>query len=269
MLWAVVLVGVLGLFLGGLWFFQRSMIFFPDASSPGAVESVLPGGEEVHLSTSDGLELAAWHVAAPDSDQETVLVAPGNAGNRAARVPLARMLVDAGFGVLLLDYRGYGGNPGSPTEAGLARDVRAAHHYLTAEADVGPEDLIYFGESVGAAVVTELAAEHSPAALVLRSPFTSLAEVGRAAYRVPVGWLLRDEFPVEERVGEAGAPVAVIYGDSDTIVPAEQSRAVAQASRRADQETVEISVSEADHNDPELSHGPSVLEAIKKVSEDQ
>lgn len=261
-----VLFGGVGLFLGGLWLVQRSLIFFPDSSPPPAAAEALPGGQEVRISTSDELELAAWYVPAPDPEYQTVLAAPGNAGNRAARAELGTSIVEAGYGVLLIDYRGYGGNPGSPTEEGLAKDVRAGLNFLTAEAGLSPDELIYFGESIGAAVVTELAGEHPPAGLVLRSPFTSLAEAGRAAYGVHLGWLLRDEFAVQAGMDRVGTPVAVIYGEADSIVPAQQSQAVAQASRDAGNDTVELSVPGADHNDPELAQGPEVIEALNLLT---
>ena len=266
--WLAVLLGVVGLFLAGLWLFQRSLIFFPDSTLPPAAENVLPGGQDVQLSASDGTDLSAWYVPAADANQETVLVAPGNAGNRAARAGLGGLMAEAGYGVLLMDYRGYGGNPGSPTEEGLARDARAAHSFLTTQAGLTEHELVYFGESIGAAVVTELAAEHPPAGLILRSPFTSLAEVGQAAYGVPVGWLLRDEFPVVAGIGQVESQVAVIYGDSDSIVPPQQSRAVAQVSREAGVETLVLPVTGADHNDPELGHGDEVLEALEALTSD-
>lgn len=266
--WLAVLVGVVSLFLGGLWLFQRSLIFFPDNTPPPAAENVFPYGQDIQLSTSDGTALAAWYVPAAETSQETVIVAPGNAGNRAARSALGELMAEAGYGVLLMDYRGYGGNPGNPTEDGLARDARAAHSFLRTQAGLANHELVYFGESLGAAVVTALAAEHPPAALMLRSPFTSLADVGQAAYGVPVGWLLRDDFPVEAGIGQVESPVAVIFGDSDSIVPPEQSRAVAQASRDAGNETLEFSVTGADHNDPELGHGDGVLKALDALTSD-
>ncbi|MDD9205287.1 alpha/beta fold hydrolase, partial [Georgenia sp. 10Sc9-8] len=214
---------VLTALTGAAWVLQRHLIYLPDRTEPSS--AALPGAQDVTLRTTDGLSLSAWHVPGP-SGAPTVLVAPGNGGNRAGRSELARGLGDRGLGVLLLDYRGYGGNPGSPTQAGLARDVRAARTFLVQEAGVAPEDLVYLGESLGAAVVSELATEHPPAALVLRSPFISLAEAGRAAYGVPVGWLLRDRYPVRELVRDVRVPVVVVAGAQDTIVPPAQSRAV-------------------------------------------
>ena len=165
------------------WVLQRRLIYLPAGQPTAAPEQVLEGGSAVVLHTEDGLELTAWHT--PPIGPATgiiVLVLPGNAGSRAARVPLARALSAGGFDVLLLDYRGYGGNPGSPTEEGLAADARAAHRHLVAERGVPPARLVLFGESLGAAVATRLALERPVAGLVQRSPFTSLADVGAPHY---------------------------------------------------------------------------------------
>ena len=141
------------------------------------------GGADVRLRTEDGLQLTAWWAPAIGSARGvTVLVAPGNAGSRARRVPLTRVLTGRGFNVLLVEYRGYGGNPGTPTEDGLAADVRAAYQYLTEDRGVNPHRLVLFGESLGGAVLTRLATERPVGGLVLRSPFTSLADAGARAY---------------------------------------------------------------------------------------
>ena len=121
------------------WVLQRRLIYLPTGQPAAAPEQVLEGGSAVVLHTEDGLDLTAWQAPATGpATGITVLVLPGNAGSRAARVPLARALSAAGFDVVLLDYRGYGGNPGSPTEEGLAADARAAHRYLRAERGVPP-----------------------------------------------------------------------------------------------------------------------------------
>ena len=126
-----------------------------------------------------------------------------------------------GLAVLLFDYRGYGGNPGHPTEEGLAADARAALGYLAGRPEVDPERVIYFGESLGAAVALRLATERPPAALVLRSPFASLAEVGRRHYPVlPVSLLLRDRYDSAALAGRLDAPLLVVAGGRDQIVPA-------------------------------------------------
>jgi pimeloyl-ACP methyl ester carboxylesterase len=265
----VVLIALLVVALAGgllLWLGQRRLIYFPDRSPVPDAESVLAGGHDVTLTTSDGLRLGAW-LARPAGPGRgvAVLVAPGNGGNRLGRVPLARALAAAGFTVLLMDYRGYGGNPGSPTERGLARDVRAAREYLAAESGIAADRTIYFGESLGAAVVTRLAAVHPPAGLVLRSPFTDLAAVGRHHYPVlPVRLLLRDRFPVAGLVDGIAVPTVVVYGTADSIVPPAQSRTVAA---RAGGKTRVVTVPGADHNDPALVDGPAVIDAVTELAD--
>ncbi len=254
-----VVVLVLALLTGLLWAFQRSLVFLPDPGPVPAASSVLPGARDVVLTTADGLELGAWFLPG-DGDAPVVLVASGNAGHRGYRAPLAEALHDAGSGVLLFDYRGYGGNPGSPSETGLALDVRAARAFLVEDARVPPERLFYFGESLGAAVVTELATEHRPAGLVLRSPFVDLASVAAVHYPfLPARALLRDRFPVAERLARIEAPVTVVHGTADTIVPPEQSRLVAEAAPRLHQL---VAVPGADHNDAALLDGELLIAAV-------
>ncbi|WP_202970930.1 alpha/beta hydrolase [Saccharothrix sp. ALI-22-I] len=256
-----VVVTIVAVVFGSAFAFQRKLIYLPSGGPLPSAAEILPGGRDVTLVTADDLRLSAWYFPV-GSPRATVLVAPGNAGNRHLRTPLARALTARGLSVLLLDYRGYGGNPGDPTEAGLALDVRAAREFLVRDAGVPPERLLYFGESLGCAVVAELATEHAPAGLVLRSPFTDLASVGARHYPfLPVRWLLLDKFPTAEHVARVSAPVTVVYGTSDSIVPPEQSRAVATA---AGGRTVEVPG--ADHNDRVLLDGPELVGAIADLA---
>jgi uncharacterized protein len=258
----VVLLAVVG--TGLLWAFQRSLIYLPDAGPVPPAAEVLPGARDVALRTEDGVDLAAWYLPAA-VDAPAVLVANGNGGSRELRAPLARALHDAGLSVLLFDYRGYGGNAGNPTEQGLALDARAARAFLVDEAAVPVERLLYFGESLGAAVVTELAGEHPPAALVLRSPFVDLAAVAAVHYPfLPVRALLRDRYPLAEQLARVSVPTTVVLGDADTIVPPEQSRAVADAAERLHRL---VEVPGADHNDAVLLDGEAVVDAVVDLAE--
>jgi uncharacterized protein len=262
---AALVVALLTVLVGLFWAFQRSLIYLPDDGPVGKADTLLTGAREVTLTTGDGLELGAWYLPAAARDAPAVLVANGNGGHRGMRAPLARALGDAGLAVLLFDYRGYGGNPGNPSEEGLARDVRAAREFLLREARVPPERLLYFGESLGAAVVTELATEHPPAGLVLRSPFVDLASVGSVHYPfLPVRTLLRDRYPVSERIGGIRVPTTVVYGSEDSIVPPEQSRAVAGAAAHL-QRLVEVPG--ADHNDLVLLDGEAVISSVVELAE--
>jgi fermentation-respiration switch protein FrsA (DUF1100 family) len=262
----LVLVAILILAVFLAWALQRRLIYLPVPAAVPPVAELLPGAREVTLETTDGLRLGAWFLPAAEPGRAmTVLVANGNAGNRSMRAPLAGGLARAGFAVLLFDYRGYGGNPGRPTEAGLSRDARAARRFATEEARVAPERLLYYGESLGAAVVTELATEHPPAGLVLRSPFSDLAAVGRVHYPfLPVRTLLRDRFPVVDQIASVNVPTTVVYGSSDSIVPPDQSRAVAEAGAGP---TRVVEIPGADHNDPELLDGEELIAAVVALAD--
>ena len=142
----------------------------------------------------------------------------------------------------------------------MARDARAAHDYAVSRADVDPRRLVYFGESLGTAVATELSVEYPPAALILRSPFTSMTDIGRHHYAfLPVRWLLRDRYAAIERITRVHSPLLVIAGDSDRIVPISYSRQLYDAAN--DPKSLLI-ISGADHNDDSLLAGREMIAAM-------
>jgi fermentation-respiration switch protein FrsA (DUF1100 family) len=261
---AGILVVLFAVLVGLLWTLQRQLIYLP-GGVPGRAATALPGAEDVVLRTEDGLQLAGWYLPGASRKAPAVVVANGNGGHRGMRAPLARRLGEAGLAVLLFDYRGYAGNPGSPSESGLALDVRAARAFLLEQAGVPTDRLIYFGESLGCAVVTELATQHPPAGLVLRSPFTDLAAVGSEHYPfLPVRALLRDRYRVADQITEVRVPTTVVYGSGDSIVPPAQSRTVAAA---AAQLIRLVEVPGADHNDPVLLDGDPVVRAVLELAD--
>jgi uncharacterized protein len=258
---AAVFVAVVVIFLVFVWATQRRMIYFPSTRLPSPDDFGLRLVEPVTFPTVDGLRLGAWFVPASGTPPHvTIVMFNGNAGNRAYRAPLAAALRQHGFQILLTDYRGYGGNPGSPSEQGLAADARAAVAYLLSRPDVDPKRLVYFGESLGSGVAIQLAAERPPAALIVRSPFTSLVDIGRYHYpMLPVALLLRDRFPSVDRGPLLRSPTLVIAGTRDTIVPIDSSRRFFDAIA-APKTFVEIRG--ADHNDDELLNGDEMIQAI-------
>ena len=264
----LVVVALLATPVALLWAFQRRLLYLPAPRTVPPAASVLPGAEEVAFETADGLRLQGWFVPAvargvgSGAAGPAVLVCNGNGGNRSMRAPLAAALARMGLHVLLFDYRGYGSNPGHPTEEGLAADARAALDYLTRRPEVDPVRVVYFGESLGAAVALRLAVERPPAALVLRSPFASLAEVGRRHYPlVPVSLLLRDRYDSAALAGRLAAPLLVLAGARDRIVPAEHSRRLFAAAPQPKRLAV---LDGADHNDHDLLAGPWLLAELRR-----
>ncbi len=246
-----------------LWAGQRQLMYFPLRDVPAIASLGLEDVEEVAFDATDGLRLSGWLFTVNAADQApAVIVFNGNAGNRAYRVPLAEALRRLGLHVLLFDYRGYGGNPGTPTEQGLAMDARAAREFLITRRHVDPGSLIYFGESLGTGVAVELASEHPPAALILRSPYTSMADVAQYHYSwLPVRLMLRDRYDSLARIPSVRTRLLIIAGERDRVVPAEFSRQLYDA---ASQPKTLVSVPGADHNDDELLTGKAVIEAITK-----
>lgn len=241
-----------------VWATQRHMIYLPSREVLPPSTVGLAGVEAVTFATDDGVTLQGWFV--PPSGTATgdaVIVFNGNAGNRSYRADLARGLAVRGVAVLLFDYRGFGDSPGSPSEEGLARDARAARAFVESRPGVNAARISYFGESLGSGVAVRLALERPPRALILRSPFTSLVDLGRHHYGfLPVRWLLRDRFPSIDRIPRVTVPVLIIAAAHDSIVPTEQSRQLFAAAREPKRLVI---VNGADHNDDALAGGGAVM----------
>jgi fermentation-respiration switch protein FrsA (DUF1100 family) len=259
-IWPAVLIALGALaFLFVIWLGQRSLLYFPGRGPVARPAGVEPAIQEVELLTEDGLRLGGWFVPPAGAPSGlTVLVCNGNAGDRSHRAGLARALARSGHAVLLFDYRGYGGNPGAPTEEGLRADARGAVDYLRSRSDIDSGRIVYFGESLGAAVAAQLASERRPFALVLRSPFPSLGDVGRVHYPyLPVtDALLMDRYRTSDALAEMNAPVLTVAGDRDEVVPTRLSQQVHDALRGPKRFAV---IAGADHNDPELAEGELLL----------
>lgn len=258
---AVVVIGV-------MYLMQRNLLYYPSAMPPS--DNLLPpGAVALDLRTADGLTLGAWFLpaavgsGAPASGPgPAVLIFNGNAGDRSHRLDLGLALVERGYAVLLFDYRGYAGNPGSPSETGLRADARAAVDALAARPDVDAARIAFFGESLGAAVAGGLASERPPAALVLRSPPPSIAEMARHHYPyLPVvDALLLDHFPLAEQLREVEVPTLVLVTENDEIVPASLSRRVFEAAAGPKRY---VALTGAHHNDPALFAGDELVGEIE------
>ncbi len=212
------------LVLTGLYAFQRRLLFIPDTSVPDPVRAGLADVAVLHIPTDDGLSLLAWYVSPPRPDGFTVLLLHGNAGNIAHRAGRLRAMQERGWGVLLLEYRGYGGNAGSPTEMGLMLDARAGLAELR-QRGVSPDRTLLWGESLGTGLAIWLAAEKPVAAVLLDGPYTSIVDAAQRQYPyVPVRALLKDRFDSLSRIGRVTAPILVMQGSLDRLVPPAMGR---------------------------------------------
>lgn len=206
-----------------LFIFQRSLLYHPASTAPSPAESGVAEMQVVALRTEDDLTLEAWYAPPPAADGLVVVYFCGNAGHIGYRAFKIRLLLDAGFGVLLVGYRGFGGNPGHPTEAGLYADGRAALRFL-ADQGVDPAGIALYGESLGSGVAVRMASEQAAsipvAAVVLETPYTSIADVAARHYPlVPTRWLLRDRFDALSIIDVIRAPLLVFHAEDDGIIP--------------------------------------------------
>ena len=200
-----------------MYVFQRAMMYFPDPRRIAPAQAGLPQADEVTLTSSDGEKLIAWYVRAR-GDKPLVIYFQGNAEGLPARAGRFAWMIADGDGLLALNYRGFGGSSGKPTEDGLIRDATAAYEF--ARARYPAKRIVLFGESLGTAVAVALAAGHEIGALILDAPFTSAADVGAAAYPfAPVRRLMKDKFRSDECIGRVAAPLLMLHGDADRIVP--------------------------------------------------
>jgi len=204
-------------FVALLYVMQRSIQYFPEAFRTAPNAAGFPEAEEVVLDTADGERVIVWHVP-PRGDKPVFLYFHGNGASLRWRLDRFRALIADGSGLVALSYRGYGGSSGRPTEAGLIEDGAAAYAFTAAR--YRPERIVIWGESLGTGVAVAIAGDKPVGQVVLQSPFTSAVDIGTQRYWfVPVQLLMKDQFRSDLRIGKVTAPVLVMHGDRDGVVP--------------------------------------------------
>ncbi|HZD91312.1 MAG TPA: alpha/beta hydrolase [Pseudolabrys sp.] len=200
-----------------MYVFQHKLMYFPDPNRTAPAAAGLPQAQELRLESIDGERLVAWHIP-PRGDRPVMLYLHGNAGALNLRAKRFEWLVAEGDGLVALSYRGFGGSSGRPSEAGLVTDALAAYDFAVRHYPA--RRIVLWGESLGTAVAVALAAERDVGGVILDAPFTSTADVGAAAYPfAPVRWLIRDSFRADRLIGKVTAPLLVLHGGQDRVVP--------------------------------------------------
>lgn len=238
-----------GITVGGLYAAQRSLVF----PAPAGFAELPPGYDRITFDSAGGLALAAaWRP--PASGKPTVLFFHGNGDSWAGGARAMQALADTGYGVMLPEYRGYGTNPGQPGEQEFYRDGHAALDWLGAQG-IRADRVVLVGNSIGSGTATQLAAERRVAALILVSPFASLPDLVAEKFPwLPGRWLVRDRFDNAAKQGRVSAPVLVLHGTADTMIPAAHARRLARAQPRARL----VLVPDADHD---LAYLPQAQQA--------
>ena len=200
-----------------LYVTQRSLMYFPDTVHVTPAQAGLLEAEEVALTAADGVGITVWHIA-PKNGKPVILYFHGNGGALHYRVERFKKLTAEGIGLVALEYRGFGGNAGSPSERGLIADAEAA--YAFAAARYPAKQIVVWGESLGSGVAVAIAAEKPVGRVILEAPFTSTAAVASIRYwYMPVRLLMKDQFHSDERIGKVTAPLLILHGFQDRTVP--------------------------------------------------
>ena len=215
-------------FLGIMYVFQRKFIYFPLKIRPslGSLGGIYT---EVQTQTEDQLTLTHWYAK---QGRSHIVVLHGNAGNIESRAYRFKFLVDQGYSVLLVSYRGYGDNLGQPTELDLISDSALVLEWLFKQEGVSSEDVVLFGESLGSGVAIALADQYPVKGLIFDGAYSSMAEVGQSAYPfLPVRWLLKDTWDSKSRIQKVQSPTLFIHSKKDSVVPFRFGQKLFQAAK--------------------------------------
>ena len=229
---------------------ERSLLFYPTPSHGDGDRQ--PQGldvENAHFQSADGTKLHGWYLRHPNP-RAVVLFCHGNAGNIEHRAGLLKVLQQrVGVSVMIFDYRGYGRSEGTPTEAGVMADARAARKWLAQLEGIAEDRIVLMGRSIGGAVAVDLAAGDGARGLVLESTFSSVPDVAAKLYPLlPVRLLMRSEFDSAAKIGKYRGPLLQSHGDADRVVPYELGRRLHAAANSPKQFVV---IPGGDHNDPQ------------------
>jgi fermentation-respiration switch protein FrsA (DUF1100 family) len=258
------LVGLYLLVLLGLAIFQRDMIYRPDPTRTDPADIGLSEMMPVPVRAQDGRQITSWYAPPLHPHAPTLVMFHGNAGTNARRAHKARFLLDAGFGVFMVEYRGYGGNSGRPSEADLTADARAVLDWLNGRG-VEPGRIVLCGESIGSGVAIAMTREIEPLAVILECPFTALVDL--APPYVPK-WLarllMRDHFDNRSRIARLKAPLLIVHGEQDSLTPPAMARALIAAAGSTDKGAVFLPL--AGHNDL-WDHGAErpIIEFLRRL----
>lgn len=226
MIWWWIIVGLILVGAIQLWVMwaQKRLSFWPNTERDDLAGAEALGFSEISIPTTDGEELVAWW-RSPDDGRATILFFGGNAGTIADRRVFLELLAGSGYGVLGVNYRGYAGSSGSPSEKGIYTDGFSAFDFLCRELSVAPTSVIAYGQSIGGTVATQVALKHQIAGLVLESSFTSAKAMARRVIPyLPLWYLMTYRFDNLGRIGKINCPKLIVHGQKDETVPYKQGQ---------------------------------------------
>ncbi|MGB4100951.1 MAG: alpha/beta hydrolase [Alphaproteobacteria bacterium] len=213
------LILVYGVFCVAMMLGQRVLMYFPEKTTFDPEIWGLSELTPLRTVTTDGVTITSWYRPPRDLAKPTIAFMQGNAGHAGQRNYKVLPWLDAGYGVVMIGYRGFGMNQGTPTEHGLYRDARSVLNELQTRGVTG-QALLLYGESLGTGIAVQMATEFPAAGLVLESPYSSTTDVGSWRYPfLPVRYLMWDRFDSIGKIGQVHIPLLLAHGEADATIP--------------------------------------------------
>ena len=236
------------LLAGLLYVFQRSFIYFPDTSQPDLkifhAENLF---QVIEAETDDGVQLKGWYHSPDMAGIPVIVLFHGNGGHHAWRARLMTSYIEEGYGVLLAGYRGYGGNPGKPSEVGFYLDAQAWIDTLIYNLNFNLQDIVLYGESLGSGVAVEMATRYDVGAVILQSPYSTVSDIAHWKFPIlPIWFLLKDKYDSISKIGNVSQPLLIIHGRKDKVIPIRYGKKLFS---RAQHDRTFYEVVEGGHND--------------------
>lgn len=254
------------IFMSFLSFNQRKLIYHPVTDRPAPSHYGLSDVDVITVETQDNLSLKGWYKSAKSENAPVMVVFHGNAGHIGFRSHLMKLYTEAGMGVLLAEYRGYGGNPGDPSEQGLYMDAQAYLDHLVNKMNIAEQSIVLYGESLGTGVAVEAATKYNIAALVLEAPYDSMVSLAQTHYSyIPfIEKFMIDHYNSIDIISSVDAPVLFLVAGEDRIIPNSSSKALFE---KAKQPKVWHGFPQAGHNNFYHYGADKVVQAFLKKHE--
>ena len=201
-----------------LFIFQRNLMYHPQENNYFG-DKLEVEIEKVNITTIDNINLLGWFHKKDLNKFKTIIYFHGNAGTLDNRIHKLNHFKNMKVNFLIIAWRGFSGNQGSPSEKGLYIDGQSAVNWILKQG-VLEENIILYGESLGTGIATEIAQHKSFAGIILETPFTSMINAAKEFYPyIPVNLLLKDKYENFKKIKNINSPILIMHGEKDTIVP--------------------------------------------------
>lgn len=259
---AIGVLALLALVVLGAPYLERQLMYFPYPLRSSPASAGLADVAERTLETPDGQRLIAWYGKARPG-RPTLLYFHGNGGGLAARADRIRFFLDRGIGVFILAYRGYSGSTGIPSERANVADALLAYDTLAKEG-VKARDIVLYGESLGSGIAVQVAAARPVGGVILDAPYTSIVDVAERFYPyLPGRWLMTDRYETMHYIGDINAPLLIVHGEADGVIPIEMGRAVFAAAKEPKELATFPMAGHSDH--PQFGSYDAILKWLEKI----